>query len=161
MTDRLTDRVEVRPRFRSEAATVRPERLAELFIDVSKRFGRLSSRARTGELSNARYNVMRAVLDRGPERMSRIASVVGISPRSLTDLVDALANDGYLRRLADPQDRRSVLIELTASGHEVVRAGRRARLGQAAHVFADLDATERVTLERLLLKLVVIEPLAP
>lgn len=139
---------------RAEPSGVRPERLAELFIDVSKQLGRMSSRARTGELSNARYNVMRAVLDRGPERMSRIASVVGISPRSLTDLVDALAKDGYLRRLADPQDRRSVLIELTASGHEVVRAGRRARLSQAAQVFQDLDVTERANLERLLVRLV-------
>ncbi len=138
---------------RAEPNGVRPERLAELFIDVSKQLGRMSSRARTGELSNARYNVMRAVLDRGPDRMSRIASVVGISPRSLTDLVDALAKDGYLRRLADPQDRRSVLVELTASGHEVVRAGRRARLSQAAHVFADLDVNERATLERLLVRL--------
>ena len=139
---------------RAEPAGVRPERLAELFIDVSKQLGRMSSRARTGELSNARYNVMRAVLDQGPERMSRIASIVGISPRSLTDLVDALAREGYLRRRTDPHDRRSVLIELTTSGHEVVRAGRRARLGQAAHVFQDLDTTERATLERLLVKLV-------
>jgi DNA-binding MarR family transcriptional regulator len=142
---------------RPDAPSVRPERLAELFIDVSKQLGRLSSRARTGELSNARYNVMRAVLTRGPERMSRIAAAVGISPRSLTDLVDALAKDGYIRRLADPQDRRSVLIELTPEGHEVVRAGRRARLGQAAHVFQDLDPSERIMLERLLLKLVVPE----
>jgi DNA-binding MarR family transcriptional regulator len=143
---------------RTDEPSVRPERLAELFIDVSKQLGRLSSRARTGELSNARYNVMRAVLNRGPERMSRIAAAVGISPRSLTDLVDALANDGYVRRLADPHDRRSVLIELTPEGHEVVRAGRRSRLGQAAHVFQDLDPSERIMLERLLLKLVVPEP---
>ena len=136
---------------------VRPERLAELFIDVSRQLGRMSSRARTGELSNARYNVMRAVLSHGPERMSRIASAVGISPRSLTDLVDALAGDGYIRRLSDPHDRRSVLLELTPTGHDVVRAGRRARLGQAAHVFQDLDPNERVMLERLLLKLVSAE----
>ena len=58
---------------RAEVTGVRPEQLAELFIDVSKQLGRMSSRARTGELSNARYNVMRAVLDHGPERMSRIA----------------------------------------------------------------------------------------
>jgi DNA-binding MarR family transcriptional regulator len=138
---------------RADPAGVRPERLAELFIDVSWQLGRLSSRARTGELSNARYNVMRAVLDQGPERMSRIASVIGISPRSLTDLVDALVKDGYLHRQTDPHDRRSVLIELTASGHEVVRAGRRARLGQAAHVFQDLDTSERANLEGLLIKL--------
>jgi DNA-binding MarR family transcriptional regulator len=139
---------------RAEPAGVRPERLAELFIDVSSQLGRMSSRARTGELSDARYNVMRAVLDQGPERMSRIASVIGISPRSLTDLVDALVKDGYLCRRTDPHDRRSVLIELTASGHEVVRAGRRARLGQAAHVFQDLDTSERANLEGLLIKLV-------
>ena len=89
--------------------------------------------------------------------MSRIASAVGISPRSLTDLVDALAQDGYLRRLADPHDRRSVLIELTPQGHEVVSAGRRARLGQAAHVFQGLDPSERTMLERLLLKLAAAE----
>ena len=142
---------------RTDTGSVRPERLAELFIDVSKQLGRLSSRARIGELSNARYNVMRAVLNRGPERMSRIASAVGISPRSLTDLVDALAQDGYVRRLTDPHDRRSVLIELTPEGHDVVRAGRRARLGQAAHVFQELDPGERSTLERLLLKLVAAE----
>lgn len=143
---------------RSDQPSVRPERLAELFIDVSGQLGRMSPRARTGELSNARYNVMRAVLDQGPERMSRIASAVGISPRSLTDLVDALAREGYLNRLADPHDRRSVLVELTESGHDVVRAGRRARLNKAAHVFSDLDAAERVTLEQLLVKLADREP---
>lgn len=145
---------------RSDQPAVRPERLAELFIDVSAQLGRSSPRARTGELSNARYNVMRAVLTQGPERMSRIASTVGITPRSLTDLVEALARAGYLNRVADPDDRRSVLVELTASGHEVVRAGRRARLSQAAHVFSDLDAVERATLEQLLVKLVDSEPAA-
>ena len=124
MTERRAPRIDAPP--------VRPERLAELFIDVSKQLGRLSSRARTGELSNARYNVMRAVLARGPERMSRIAAAVGISPRSLTDLVDALASDGYLRRLADPHDRRSVLIELTPqatrwSGPDVAPASAKPR----------------------------------
>jgi DNA-binding MarR family transcriptional regulator len=149
----MTERRASRP----DISSVRPERLAELFIDVSKQLGRTSSRARTGELSNARYNVMRAVLNRGPERMSRIAAAVGISPRSLTDLVDALANDGYLRRVADPHDRRSVLVELTTSGQEVVRAGRRARLSQAAHVFHGLDTADRATLEELLLKLSIPE----
>jgi DNA-binding MarR family transcriptional regulator len=136
-------------------------RLAELMIATGRKLGRTSSRARTGELSNARYELLHTVLHRGPEPMRRVAAALGVTPRSLTDMVDALEADGYLRRVPDPDDRRSVRLELTASGLRLLKGVRHQRLAAGAAVFDVLDDRERAELAAILTKLTDGEPTGP
>jgi DNA-binding MarR family transcriptional regulator len=134
-------------------ASVGSDQLAEQFTEVARHFRRLSAQARIGDLTNARYELLHTVHVRGTQPMNTIARAVGITPRSLTDMVDALEASGYLKRRPNPLDRRGVLLELTDAGLGIVRMGQRSRMALAAQIFDELDEDERLTLSGLLTKI--------
>src|SRR5690349_10170333 len=47
----------------------------------------------------------------GPQTASVIAKQVRLTPAAVTSLIDRLEVRGYVRRKADPSDRRKVLVE--------------------------------------------------
>ncbi len=52
------------------------------------------------------------LIDReGPLSAGRLAHLTGLSTGAITHLVDRLVQPGYVRRVADPTDRRRVLIK--------------------------------------------------
>ena len=61
----------------------------------------------------------------GPARLTELASAEGVSQPSMTALIARLADQGLVRRAADPHDGRAVVLSLTPAGG-VVRAHRRA-----------------------------------
>jgi DNA-binding MarR family transcriptional regulator len=76
-----------------------------------------------------------STLDRaGPQRITDLARAGGVAQPSMTVLVGTLEREGFVVRREDPSDRRAVLIELTATGMDLVRCRRRA----AGRVFAQL-----------------------
>lgn len=65
------------------------------------------------------------------ERMGRIAQTAHQCSATMTGIIDRLEAMGLVKRDNNPQDRRSVLVELTDAGRakiEEVRAARRQRL---------------------------------
>jgi MarR family transcriptional regulator, organic hydroperoxide resistance regulator len=68
-----------------------------------------------------------SVMERIPGcRVYDIASELGITTGGTSKLVDRIEARGYCRRLPNPQDRRSSLLELTAEGRRVLAAAGRA-----------------------------------
>ncbi len=57
--------------------------------------------------------------------LGALADVLGVTPRTMTDIVDLLERDGLVKRTPDPIDRRSVLAVLTDSGLARINAMRR------------------------------------
>jgi MarR family transcriptional regulator, organic hydroperoxide resistance regulator len=58
-----------------------------------------------------------SVMDRLPKcRVYDIASELGITTGGTSKLVDRIEASGYCRRLPNPEDRRSSLLELTPAG---------------------------------------------
>jgi DNA-binding MarR family transcriptional regulator len=54
--------------------------------------------------------------------MRRLSQAVGVTPRTITGLVDALEADGWVVRQADPGDRRATIVALTpAAGSSFAR----------------------------------------
>ncbi len=100
-------------------------------------------------LSWSQARVVRLLTD-APLRMSLIADRLGVVPRSATDMVDSVEQAGLVARHADPDDRRSVLVELTAPGRLLLERLDAARLESARQVFDALDADQRENLLRLL-----------
>jgi DNA-binding MarR family transcriptional regulator len=49
---------------------------------------------------------------------TKIAPLLGMEPRSLTRLIKKMETEGLVRRVPDPEDKRSVLILLTELGKE-------------------------------------------
>jgi DNA-binding MarR family transcriptional regulator len=52
--------------------------------------------------------------------MSDLAQLVGISPSTLSSLVDRLVEAGLATRLNDPRDRRSVVVALAPAGSQML-----------------------------------------
>ena len=64
-----------------------------------------------------------SVVDRLPRcRVYDIATELGITTGGTSKLVDRIEASGYCRRLPNPDDRRSSLLELTPEGERVLAA---------------------------------------
>ncbi|HEX3778815.1 MAG TPA: MarR family transcriptional regulator [Pseudonocardiaceae bacterium] len=94
----------------------------------------------------------------GRLRMADIAARLAVVPRSATDQVDALEQAGLAARTADPADRRSVLVELTEAGRDVLRRMGEAKQQAAETVFGRLEETEQRELLALLRGVVARRP---
>lgn len=88
-----------------------------------------------------------------PPRMTELADRLGIVPRSLTTVIDALEQAGLVRREIDPRNRRAILLHLTDRGAAVRDDLRDARRRAAEDLFAPLPASDRETLADLLARL--------
>jgi len=76
-----------------------------------------------------------------------------LSSAGVTGRIDRLERRGLVRRLADPDDRRGVIIELTDQGLEVVDAAVAAIAISDRQLLERLDAEEIARLEAILRKL--------
>ena len=72
-------------------------------------------------LTFARYEVLMLLVlsRRGTLPMARIGERLQVHPASVTNAVDRLEGQGFVRRAAHPTDRRTTLVELTEAGRAV------------------------------------------
>jgi len=87
-------------------------------------------------------------LDReGTQTTSALAAAERVRPQSMAQTLADLEADELISRRSDPEDRRQVLIELTARGSERVAEGRGRREDWlAAAIAAELSSEEQRTL---------------
>jgi DNA-binding MarR family transcriptional regulator len=123
---------------------VTPERVGERFLAVFHRMHRAADERMTASgLSLARTKVLRHLSQTGPVRPGALASVCGVVPHSITDIVDGLERDGLAERQPDPADRRAKLIRLTDKGAAALMAAAVTREQLLNALFGALDDTER------------------
>jgi len=96
-----------------------------------------------------------------PYRLSptRLSRGLMLSSAGVTSRIDRLERRGFVRRLADPDDRRGVIIELTDEGREVVDEAVAAIAISDRQLLDRLDPQDVEQLEGLLRKLLaLLEP---
>lgn len=76
--------------------------------------------AREYGLGFARGRVLWALRESGPVLMRALSQALGISPRTVTGLVDSLEADGWVTRSPHPTDRRATLISLTPTAEQTL-----------------------------------------
>src|SRR5215813_6068335 len=84
---------------------------------------RLSRRLRKHDLAGltpSQLSTLASVGKAGPVRLGDLASAERIAPSTLTRLVNALEDRGYLLRKPAPEDARAYLVTLTDSGNDVL-----------------------------------------
>jgi len=129
-----------------------PVQLADLLHRLTRRLRRAQAeRLAPLGLTPAQERALRMIA-RGdePPRMTELADRLGIVPRSLTTVIDALEEAGLVRREIDPRNRRAILLRLTDRGTAVRDDLREARRRAAEDLFAPLSAADRKTLADLL-----------
>lgn len=86
----------------------------------------------------------------GGTRAADLAERLRVSPRSATEVVDALADKGLVQRSPDPGDRRAKVIGLTDSGARLVAELDESRSRRDDEIFAGLDERDQGALARIL-----------
>jgi len=130
------------------------------------RLGRLHSLARAEieavlaghGVSIGEFDVLSALRRAGEPFVLRpidLARTLMLSPAGMTNRLDRLEAAGRISRRADPDDRRSMLVELTDAGREVVDAAVTDHVANEARLLAPLTRAQRQALDHALRQLLV------
>jgi DNA-binding MarR family transcriptional regulator len=130
---------------------ITPEQAGERYLAVHHRMLRAVNDEMSGcGLTLARTKVLRRLRERGPTRQSVLAADFGLSPHSITDIVDGLERLGMAERRPDPTDRRAKLVAITDAGLAGLDVANATRQRLLTHIFGALSEADRATLLRLL-----------
>ena len=136
------------------AQVERTAALSDFFPAARRARGRAASDV-SGGLSLAQYHVLEP-LGKGPRTNRELAGLAAISAPTATRLVDGLLERGWVSRVADPTDRRAVVISLTESGREALAKKQRQYLARRRQIAAALDPHEQEVAAALLRRLAAV-----
>ena len=106
------------------------------------------------DVTPVQFAILNALIDDPGEDQVTLAGRVAFDAATSGSVISRLESKGWVRREADPADRRRKLLWVTAQGEQVALRMKRAVARAQARIVAPLDATERVQLVQLLGKLV-------
>lgn len=113
-------------------------------LEVSELFQKDMARAFEGTpLTPSRIRLLWELAATGPSSQHALATRLEVSPRNITGLVDALEVDGYVTRSPHPTDRRSVIVSLGASAHEMMREMQHDHAELSAELIGAVDPADR------------------
>jgi DNA-binding MarR family transcriptional regulator len=121
-------------------------------VDVTRlrvSIARLSRRLRRNDqsgLTPTQLAALSTVERSGPLRLGDLAAAEGIAPSTLTRLVSALEESGYVRRDADPRDARASTLAITQAGHEMLESLRAEGTAMLTESLAMLTPEQRSAL---------------
>jgi DNA-binding MarR family transcriptional regulator len=133
-----------------QAIQLDAETAARLRAIVGKLSRRFNALARGSGLTQSQLSALGVIARQGPIRLSDLAEIESMNPTMVSRIVAALDEAGLVRRRTDPEDRRSGLLEVTASGrrtHDRLRTERGRALTQGLEA---LDASDAATIEAAL-----------
>ena len=130
---------------------ITPEQVGERYLAVHHRmFRAVNDEMNSCGLSMARTKVLSKLHELGPTRQNVLAAGFGLSPHSITDIVDGLERLGLAERRADPTDRRAKLVAITDVGEASLDVANATRERLLKHIFGGLSEADRETFLRLL-----------
>ncbi len=105
-------------------------------------------------LSLPKLGVLRHLVAAGePLTLGALSVRVGCVKSNITQLVDRLEAERLLRRVADPEDRRSTLAEITAEGRRRYDAAIRTLDAAQREILSEISPEERAQLRVLVNRL--------
>jgi DNA-binding MarR family transcriptional regulator len=118
---------------------------------VIGRLGRRLRQTRAGaDLSPSQAEVLVTVVQRGPLRLSEVATIEGLNPTMVSRIAGKLEAAGLIGRAQDPSDRRAAFVTSTVQGRELVVRIRRERTDALTVALEGLSAGDRQALEAAL-----------
>ena len=104
-----------------------PATTPALANDLRVAVGRLTRKLRQQDppgLTITHYAALATVADRGEMAIGELAEVEHLPSSAATRLADSLERAGYVRRRANPSDRRGVNLSVTPEGRRVIERRR-------------------------------------
>ena len=118
--------------------------LARAVLAVMPRFGRIawSAAQQCGMTSPERGRLLWVVGDKSV-RTGLVAQQLKLTAGAVTELVEGLVREGLVRRETDPEDRRAVVLALTAEGRRIRERYELAASSAIAQVLGRLTPPQR------------------
>lgn len=126
------------------------EVLVKLFRDITTIEERAIKTGEYRELTVNDMHVIEAIDVHEPKNMSTVAKSLSVTTGTLTISVNGLVKKGYVERTRSEEDRRVVLISLTAKGRRAFAQHQRFHQQMIDAVVEGLTPEEQVILERAL-----------
>jgi DNA-binding MarR family transcriptional regulator len=104
------------------------------------------------ELSRPAYVVLARLADLGPLQVSELATQLGVDISTMSRTIKHLDQQGFVSR-GRGSDQRCVVLEITATGHEVVQRRRAAGQQLLGQILTGWDDADRRELTRLMVRL--------
>ncbi|WP_136707263.1 MarR family transcriptional regulator [Agromyces sp. H66] len=118
-------------------------------LEISELFQKDMARAFDGTpLSAARVRLLWDLQHEGPSTQQALATRLGVSPRNITGLVDALEAGGFVTRSPHPTDRRATIVSLAASARRMMERMQREHAEISAELLGAVAPADRPALER-------------
>ena len=93
-------------------------------------------------LSAARLSALSVLVFGGPRTLGELAAAEHVRPATMTRIVQALEQEGLVRRESDLNDGRVTRLHATAKGQRVLWRGRERRVANLAAMLSRLSPTE-------------------
>jgi len=118
--------------------------LASIIMVMQRRFlASLMGELSRGKVSFPQFFLLGHLCTQGPSGMSCIATLMDHSMPAATGLVQRLEKLGYVKRSADKEDRRKVLVQATTKGSRLVEGIRQEMAANLEKVMERLEPTEQ------------------
>jgi DNA-binding MarR family transcriptional regulator len=118
------------------------------FVGLSVRIEDRMMKAEGVTLAQSR--LLEVIQETPRARWSDIATVLGYSPRTITEAIDSMERDGLVARSPDPNDRRAKILTITRKGARDLKNAQKARDRVRGIFFGVLAEDERVRLFEML-----------
>jgi DNA-binding MarR family transcriptional regulator len=128
----------------ARAATTEEARLAGMLLSLLPRIGKIAGQVahERGAMTLERARILWQLVE-SPRRSGEIAQRCALTPASVSELVDLLERDGFVRRSEDRNDRRVVVVEITARGRREIERVGELMTAPVAKIIAGLSAEKR------------------
>lgn len=120
----------------------------ESLLVSSHRLTRIAAQSTGSSVSSATWSALSVLSTDGPHRVGDLAKAARISQPGMTKLVQSLAEDEWVVRIADVDDSRAWLIAISDKGRAALAGWRFELAGAMAPLFDDLDDEGWRVLER-------------
>jgi DNA-binding MarR family transcriptional regulator len=105
------------------------------------------------ELSHAQFELLIELLEHGELPAGELAAVASLTPATVTQMLDHLAESGHVERARSETDRRVVVSRLTPAGAVKIQARREAWQGRWEEALSGVDAEDLRAATRVLERL--------
>jgi DNA-binding MarR family transcriptional regulator len=119
---------------------------ADLSLAVMRLARQLRFRNPQSPVSLSQLSALTTLANEGAMTPGALAIRERVRPPSMTRVIASLADEGFVDRAPHPVDGRQVVVSVSESGAELVKAARRARQEWLAERLATLDSDKRGTL---------------
>lgn len=101
------------------------------------------------DVSVSQCYALEAIVDDGASTVNDLAAHLYLDKSTASRLANSLVDKGYVRRVPNPEDRRSIVLEPTARGKKLTERVKRDLAGEYLDIIEELDPTTRGSVTRV------------